>query len=77
LYDALLYLKTPDLALTGKTCGQHNTGYHEEVLVFLSGRGMLLIVESDSFPVGGGASSSSTGDRVHQVWHPHQPGPYS
>jgi mannose-6-phosphate isomerase-like protein (cupin superfamily) len=39
----------------GKACGLHSTKEHEELLVFLAGRGELLIGEDgDSFPVGRG-----------------------
>jgi len=35
----------------GQNCGQHSTEQNEEMLVFLSGRGKLLIDEKESFPV--------------------------
>jgi mannose-6-phosphate isomerase-like protein (cupin superfamily) len=48
----------------GQSCGRHSTKKHEELLVFLSGRGLLLIGESgygglrpdeqDSYEVGEG-----------------------
>lgn len=38
----------------GQSCGRHSTKNHEELLVFLSGRGMLLIGEQDSYEVGEG-----------------------
>ena len=39
----------------GKSCGRHSTKEHEELLVFLSGKGELLIGEKgDSFQVGRG-----------------------
>ena len=38
----------------GQSCGQHSTKHHEELLVFLSGRGLLLIGEEDSHKVGEG-----------------------
>ncbi len=38
----------------GQSCGQHSTKHHEELLVFLSGQGLLLIGEQDSFEVGEG-----------------------
>ena len=38
----------------GQSCGRHSTKQHEELLVFLSGRGLLLIGEQDSFQVGEG-----------------------
>jgi len=41
----------------GKSCGQHSTKHHEELLVFLSGRGLLLIGEEGSHEVGEGKIS--------------------
>jgi len=38
----------------GRACGQHSTKDREELLVFLSGRGELLIGEKDRFQVGQG-----------------------
>jgi len=38
----------------GQSCGRHSTKHHEELLVFLSGRGLLLIGEQDSHQVGQG-----------------------
>jgi mannose-6-phosphate isomerase-like protein (cupin superfamily) len=39
----------------GKSCGRHSTKEHEEMLVFLSGKGELMIGEDeDSFQVGQG-----------------------
>jgi mannose-6-phosphate isomerase-like protein (cupin superfamily) len=38
----------------GQSCGQHSTKHHEELLVFLSGQGLLLIGEQDSHKVGEG-----------------------
>jgi mannose-6-phosphate isomerase-like protein (cupin superfamily) len=51
----------------GKTCGQHTTGANEEVLVFISGQGELLIGENDSFPVGKGKVSYIPPNTVHDV----------
>ncbi len=39
---------------TGKACGQHSTKDREELLVFLSGSGEVLIGDSDRFGVGQG-----------------------
>jgi quercetin dioxygenase-like cupin family protein len=36
----------------GQSCGQHSTDSNEEILIFLSGRGLLLIGESVSFRIG-------------------------
>jgi mannose-6-phosphate isomerase-like protein (cupin superfamily) len=40
----------------GESCGQHSTGEREELLVFLAGKGLLLIGEDekDNFAVGEG-----------------------
>jgi mannose-6-phosphate isomerase-like protein (cupin superfamily) len=38
----------------GKSCGQHSTKDREELLVFLSGSGELLIGENDCYKVGHG-----------------------
>jgi len=39
----------------GESCGQHNTKAHEELLIFLSGRGVTLIGEEETaFEVGEG-----------------------
>jgi mannose-6-phosphate isomerase-like protein (cupin superfamily) len=51
----------------GKTCGQHSTGSNEEVLVFLSGQGVLLAGENDSFQVGKGKVSYIPPNTVHDV----------
>lgn len=42
---------------TGQACGQHSTEQKEEMLIFLSGRGKLLIGEKESFEVGQGKVS--------------------
>jgi len=41
----------------GQSCGLHSTKHHEELLVFLSGQGLLLIGEKDSHQVGEGKIS--------------------
>ena len=51
----------------GETCGQHSTGQHEEMLVFLSGRGLALIGENDSFEVGEGKISYIPPHTIHNV----------
>jgi mannose-6-phosphate isomerase-like protein (cupin superfamily) len=38
----------------GKACGRHNTNDREELLVFLSGSGEVLIGEEERFQVGQG-----------------------
>ena len=51
----------------GDSCGQHSTGEREELLVFLSGSGLLLIGSEDSFEVGEGKVSYIPPDTVHDV----------
>ncbi|MHC4464177.1 MAG: cupin domain-containing protein [Planctomycetota bacterium] len=51
--------------LPGKTCGRHSTNHHEEVLVFLSGRGLLLIGEKDR--LGKGKVSYIPPHTIHDV----------
>lgn len=51
----------------GRACGQHSTGNNEEVLVFLSGQGELLIGENDSFQVGQGKVSYIPPHTRHDV----------
>jgi mannose-6-phosphate isomerase-like protein (cupin superfamily) len=38
----------------GEDCGQHSTQAREELLVFLSGRGMAVVGENESFQIGQG-----------------------
>ena len=38
----------------GEDCGQHSTQAREELLVFLSGRGMAVVGENDSLQIGQG-----------------------
>ena len=38
----------------GKACGQHSTKDREELLVFLSGNGQVMIGDDESFDVGAG-----------------------
>ena len=51
----------------GQSCGQHSTKHHEELLVFLSGRGLLRIGEQDSFQVGEGKISYIPPYTIHDV----------
>jgi len=51
----------------GQTCGQHSTKNHEELLVFLSGRGELIIGEEDSYRVGRGKTSYIPPHTAHNV----------
>jgi len=51
----------------GKSCGQHSTKNREELLVFLSGRGELLIGENDRYKVGKGKVSYISPQTAHDV----------
>lgn len=51
----------------GQSCGRHSTKHHEELLVFLSGQGLLLIGENDSCEVGKGKVSYIPPHTIHDV----------
>ena len=51
----------------GQSCGRHSTKHHEELLVFLSGKGLLLIGQEDSFPVGEGKVCYIPPNTIHDV----------
>jgi mannose-6-phosphate isomerase-like protein (cupin superfamily) len=52
----------------GETCGQHSTKAHEEMLVFLSGRGTSLIGEEETaFEVGQGRVCYIPPHTVHNI----------
>jgi mannose-6-phosphate isomerase-like protein (cupin superfamily) len=51
----------------GKSCDRHSTKNHEELLIFLSGLGKLLIDEKDSYPVGQGKVCYIPPNTVHDV----------
>jgi mannose-6-phosphate isomerase-like protein (cupin superfamily) len=51
----------------GKSCGQHSTGSHEEVLVFLAGQGELLVGEEGSVKVGEGRVAYISPNTPHDV----------
>jgi mannose-6-phosphate isomerase-like protein (cupin superfamily) len=51
----------------GKACGQHSTKDREELLVFLSGRGELLIGENDRYQVGQGKVTYIAPQTAHDV----------
>ena len=51
----------------GNSCGQHSTEEHEEVLVFLSGEGLLLIGQNDSLQVGHGKVAYIPPHTIHDV----------
>jgi len=49
------------------SCGQHSTEDHEEVLVFISGQGRLLIGKKRSFQVGQGKVCYIPPNTVHDI----------
>ena len=51
----------------GQDCGQHSTEHREELLVFLSGEGLLLIEDGQSYEVGRGKISYIPPNTVHNV----------
>jgi mannose-6-phosphate isomerase-like protein (cupin superfamily) len=51
----------------GKSCGQHSTKDREELLVFLSGSGELLIGENDRYQVGQGKVAYIAPQTAHDV----------
>jgi mannose-6-phosphate isomerase-like protein (cupin superfamily) len=52
----------------GETCGRHSTKDYEEMLVFLSGRGMALIGEEENeHPVGKGKVSYIPPHTIHNI----------
>jgi len=51
----------------GKSCGQHSTKDREELLVFLSGRGELLIGENGRYQVGQGKVAYIPPKTAHDI----------
>ena len=51
----------------GEDCSRHSTEAKEEMLVFLSGQGQLLIGENNSFQVGEGKVSYIPPHTLHNV----------
>ena len=51
----------------GQSCGRHSTKHHEELLVFLSGQGLLLIGEKESHEVGERKVSYIPPHTIHDV----------
>jgi mannose-6-phosphate isomerase-like protein (cupin superfamily) len=51
----------------GESCGQHSTKNHEELLVFLSGNGELIIGGNNAFQVGMGKISYIPPQTDHDV----------
>jgi mannose-6-phosphate isomerase-like protein (cupin superfamily) len=51
----------------GESCGQHSTKDREELLVFLTGRGELLIGEKDLYQVGQGKVAYIPPETAHDI----------
>ena len=51
----------------GQACGQHSTRKHEELLVFLTGQGELLVGEGDRLVVGAGKVAYIPPETLHDV----------
>jgi len=51
----------------GKACGQHSTKGHEELLVFLAGRGELQIGQNDRLAIGQGKVAYIPPETLHDV----------
>ena len=51
----------------GESCGQHSTKHNEELLVFLSGQGLMLIGGKDSFEVGKGKVCYIPPNTIHDI----------
>ena len=55
----------------GQSCGEHSTGAHEEILVFLSGHGISLIGrEKKALEVGSGKVIYIPPDTLHNIENP-------
>jgi len=52
---------------SGESCGQHSTKAHEEILIFLSGQGILSIDEQNTYPVGKGKVAYIPPHTLHDV----------
>ncbi len=50
----------------GFDCGQHNTGKQEEMLIFLSGKG-LAVIDKKSFPIEAGNFAYIPPDTEHNI----------
>ncbi|OHB66558.1 MAG: hypothetical protein A2Y76_05345 [Planctomycetes bacterium RBG_13_60_9] len=53
----------------GKACGQHSTKNHEELLIFLAGRGELLIGTDTRHAVGEGKVAFIPPETLHDVFN--------
>ena len=51
----------------GEACGQHSTKQHEELLVFLAGRGEVMIGDNDRLSVGAGKVAYIPPNTLHDV----------
>ena len=51
----------------GKDCGQHSTKAHEELLVFLSGKGEVIIGDNEKYEVGAGKISYIPPHTEHNI----------
>ena len=51
----------------GESCGQHSTKQNEEMLIFLSGQGELVIGEKEQLLVGQGKISYIPPNTIHNV----------
>ena len=51
----------------GQACGQHSTKNHEELLVFLTGQGELLVGDGDRLVVGAGKVAYIPPETLHDV----------
>ncbi len=51
----------------GKTCGQHSTKNHEELLVFLTGQGEVMIGDNDRLTVAAGKVAYIPPETLHDV----------
>ena len=53
--------------LPGQDCGQHSTNSNEELLVFLTGQGEVIIEKSSPFQVGVGRICYIPSETTHNV----------
>jgi mannose-6-phosphate isomerase-like protein (cupin superfamily) len=51
----------------GQSIGEHSTGQHEEVLVFLSGRGSALVGDNDILEIGEGKIAYIPPNTTHNM----------
>lgn len=53
--------------LPDQECGEHTTGDHEEMLVFLAGKGHAIVDRTEQIPVGQGSVSYVPPHTVHNI----------